>query len=152
MKAGAATVQSGPQNFPGLKRPRSRSWPTTKDRSRHRARPQPGGRRRSKRFAPASHTPLHECHLSPFQHRQPAGAGVFPNGRSDVAPYEGESLRGIDYPGLKPWAEFSGPFGTNTDVATDDARRAVVGEPRFSPYGDRTARECGPARLAYADP
>jgi hypothetical protein len=32
-----------------------------------------------------------ELNLAPFQHRQPAGAGVFPNGRSDVAPYEGDS-------------------------------------------------------------
>jgi hypothetical protein len=48
------------------------------------------------------------------------GAGVFHRRHSRLAPYEGESLHGIDYPGLKPWAESSGPFGTNTDLATDD--------------------------------
>jgi len=37
----------------------------------------------------------------------------------DLTPLQGESLRGIDYPGLKPWTESYCPIGTNTAVATD---------------------------------
>jgi hypothetical protein len=48
--------------------------------------------------------------LSPLQHLQPGGPGVFPTRRYEVTPCEGEPLsKGSQ--GLKPWAEFYSPFG-----------------------------------------
>jgi hypothetical protein len=48
--------------------------------------------------------------LAPLQHLQPGGPGVFRRTHIHV-PCEGASLRGVWFPGLKPWAKSCSPFG-----------------------------------------
>jgi hypothetical protein len=56
---------------------------------------------------------IHLALLSPLQHLQPSGLGVFPTRRYEVTPCEGESLlRG--FPGLKPWLKPWAEIGVGT--------------------------------------